>query len=93
MFVRRLPPERSYLVVAGLQQALDYLRALSFSEEEISYLRRLPAFARVSPEFFDYLRHFRFSGEVRAMPEGTVAFARCPLPLPSTVEVNERECK
>lgn len=79
LFVRKLPTARSYLIVAGLQQALDYLRALSFSGEEIDYLRALPAFAQVPSSFFDYLREFRFSGEVWAMPEGTVAFAGEPL--------------
>ena len=79
MFVRRLPQNRSYLVVAGLEQALSYLNNLSFSEEEIEYLRGLPVFARVAPEFFDYLRGFRFTGEVWAVPEGTIAFAGEPL--------------
>lgn len=79
LFVRRLPPQRSYLVVAGLEQALDYLRNLSFSADEIAYLRSLPVFAHVGAEFFDYLRRFRFTGEVWAMPEGTVAFAGEPL--------------
>ena len=79
LFARQLPRERSYLIVAGLEQALDYLRRLSFSSDEIEYLRGLPAFDRVSPKFFDYLRDFRFSGDVWAMPEGTVAFAGEPL--------------
>ncbi len=79
LFVRRLPAERSYLVAAGLRQALDYLHRLSFSEGEIDYLRGLPVFARVAPGFFEYLRGFRFSGEVWAAPEGTVVFANEPL--------------
>ncbi len=79
LFVRRLPPERSYLVVAGLAQALEYLRDLSFSADEIAYLQSLPVFAQVAPDFWDYLRGFRFSGNVWAMPEGTVAFANEPL--------------
>lgn len=79
LFARRLPRERSYLIVAGLEQALEYLRRLSFSSEEIDYLRGLPAFDRVSPRFFDYLRDFRFSGDVWAMPEGTLAFEGEPL--------------
>ncbi|MEP7337941.1 MAG: nicotinate phosphoribosyltransferase [Acidobacteriota bacterium] len=79
MFIRRLPPNRSYLIVAGLEQALSYLRTVNFNREEIEYLRRLPVFANVAPEFFDYLADFRFSGEVWAMPEGTVAFAGEPL--------------
>jgi len=79
LFIRKLPAERSYLIAAGLHQALDYLRTLSFSREEVAYLRALPAFAHVPPSFFDYLRDFRFSGEVWAMPEGTLAFAGEPL--------------
>src|SRR5262245_45580370 len=67
MFIRRLPPNRSYLVAAGLEQALSYLRNLSFNQDEIEYLRRLPVFAHVTPGFFDHLREFRFSGEVWAM--------------------------
>lgn len=79
LFVRRLPPQRSYLLVAGLAQAIEYLQQLSFTAEEISYLRRLPVFAHVAPRFWDYLRNFKFSGEVWAMPEGTLAFANEPL--------------
>lgn len=79
LFVRRLPEERSYLVVAGLEQALSYLEGLSFSGEEIEYLRGLPVFSGVSGDYFEYLRGFRFTGEVWGMPEGTVAFAGEPL--------------
>jgi nicotinate phosphoribosyltransferase len=79
LFIRELPDERSYLVVAGLEQVLDYLKDISFSADEIEYLRKLPVFARVSPDYFNYLRDFRFSGDLWAMPEGTVAFAGEPL--------------
>lgn len=79
MFIRRLPPNRSYLVAAGLEQALNYLHTVSFNAEEIDYLRGLPVFAHVAPEFFEYLARFRFSGEVWAMPEGTIAFPGEPL--------------
>ncbi len=79
MFIRRLPPNRSYLIVAGLEQALSYLRTLSFNQDEIDYLRQLPVFTHVPGEFFDYLAGFRFSGEVWAMPEGTIAFPGEPL--------------
>lgn len=79
LFIRRLPENRSYLIVAGLEQALSYLRTLSFNREEIDYLRRQPVFAHVSGDFFDYLADFRFSGEVWALPEGTVAFPGEPL--------------
>jgi nicotinate phosphoribosyltransferase len=77
--VRTLPPRRSYLLAAGLEQVLDYLKELSFSTEEIDYLRSLKVFAGVSPEFFSYLRDFRFTGEVWAMPEGSVFFAAEPV--------------
>lgn len=79
LFIRKLPEERSYLIVAGLEQALDYLVNLNFSEDEIEYLRGLPAFESVGEGFFEYLRDFRFSGEVWAVPEGAIAFAGEPL--------------
>ena len=79
LFVRSLPRQRSYLVVAGLEQAVHYLRHLRFPGKAIDYLRAQPAFAHVGGEFFDYLRAFRFRGDLDAMPEGTVAFACDPL--------------
>ncbi len=79
MFARRLPPMRDFLVVAGLEQALEYLSELRFREAEIAYLRGLPQFARCEAGFWDYLREFRFRGDVYAMAEGTVAFAGEPL--------------
>lgn len=79
LFVRRLPPHRSYLIAAGLEQAVEYLRTLHFTAAEVAWLASLPAFAQVSPEFFEYLRGFRFTGSVHALPEGTVAFAQEPL--------------
>ncbi len=79
LFVRSLPPERSFLLAAGLEQALEYLENLHFSAEEISYLREQPVFTRIGDDFFNYLRDFRFHGEVWAMPEGTPVFAEEPL--------------
>jgi nicotinate phosphoribosyltransferase len=79
LFVRKLPPGRGYLVVAGLEPAVDYLRAVSFDRDEIEHLRSLPVFRHVDDAFFDYLATFRFTGDVDAMPEGTVAFANEPL--------------
>src|SRR5512138_2131265 len=79
LFVRRLPERRSYLLAAGLEQALDYLQRLRFKGDEIEYLRRHPAFGNVRPAFFEYLRELRFTGEVWAMAEGTPAFADEPL--------------
>jgi nicotinate phosphoribosyltransferase len=71
LFTRRLPPHRNCLVFAGLDQALAYLEELRFSAEEVAWLAALPAFSGVAPAFFDYLRGFRFTGDVWAMPEGT----------------------
>jgi nicotinate phosphoribosyltransferase len=79
LFVRNLPPRRSYLVAAGLEQALDYLENVRFSPEEIDYLRRHPAFGHVHADFFDYLARFRFTGEVHAMREGTLVFPGEPI--------------
>jgi nicotinate phosphoribosyltransferase len=77
--VRRLPAHREFILVAGLQQALEYLANLSFTPEEIAYLKTLPQFANSSPEFFDYLADFRFTGNVFAVPEGTPMFAGEPI--------------
>ncbi len=74
LFLRRLPPNRNFMVAAGLQQAVDYLLNLSFSEEEVRYLKSLSQFARMPEEFFDALRRFRFTGDLFAVPEGTPLF-------------------
>ncbi len=79
LFVRKLPPNRGYLLVAGLEQAVEYLQGLSFSGESIDHLRTLPVFGAVSDGFWEYLRAFRFRGDLDAMPEGTVAFPNEPL--------------
>jgi nicotinate phosphoribosyltransferase len=79
LFVRSLPPERSFLLAAGLEQALDYLENVRFHPADIDYLRRQAVFAHASDAFFDYLRNFRFTGEVWAIPEGTVVFGEEPL--------------
>ncbi len=77
--VRNLPRQRGYLLAAGLEQALDFLETVRFSPEEITFLRAHPVFTHVSDAFFDYLKRFRFSGEVWAVPEGTPVFADEPL--------------
>jgi nicotinate phosphoribosyltransferase len=79
LFLRRLPPNRNFVVATGLAQVLEYLQELRFTPEELDYLRGLPQFANVSPEFFDALRSFRFTGDVFAVPEGTPVFAGEPL--------------
>jgi nicotinate phosphoribosyltransferase len=79
LFARHLPPKRNYLVAAGLEQALEFLENVSFTGEEIDFLKRHLLFRRISPKFFDYLAGFRFTGDVWAMPEGTLAFPGEPL--------------
>ena len=79
LFVRQLPPERAFLVASGIEDALDYLAHLRFREEDVSFLRSLPVFRNVSSGFFDYLRSFRFAGDVEAVEEGTLVFAEEPL--------------
>jgi len=77
--IRRLPPRRNYVLAAGLPQVVDYLLNLAFTADEIAYLRALPQFQHASPAFFDYLRDFRFTGDLFAVPEGTVLFAGEPM--------------
>jgi nicotinate phosphoribosyltransferase len=79
LFVRSLPPRRNYLVAAGLDQALDFLENVRFSDEEIAYLRKQPVFGRTGGDFFAYLARFHFSGDVWAIPEGTVFFPGEPI--------------
>jgi len=79
LFVRQLPHRRNYLVAAGLEQALDFIENVRFSDEDIAYLRALPAFKHVHSDFFDYLARFRFAGDVWAMREGTIFFPGEPL--------------
>ena len=79
LFVRQLPPELGYLVAAGLDSALGYLENLRFSEQDVRFLRAQPAFRTVSDSFFEYLRVFRFTGDVDAAWEGTLVFAGEPI--------------
>lgn len=79
LFVRQLPPQRSYLVAAGIESAIEYLECLRFTDEDVRYLRKQPAFRTVSDSFFEHLRKFRFSGDVEAVREGTLIFAEEPI--------------
>ncbi|MDR7482651.1 MAG: nicotinate phosphoribosyltransferase [Armatimonadota bacterium] len=76
LFVRALPPNRAFLVSAGLDGVLAYLEGLRFSDDAIGYLRGLHLF---SDAFLDYLRAFRFTGDVRAIPEGEIFFPPEPI--------------
>ncbi len=80
LFVRRIPESRNYLLSCGLEEALNYLKNLRFTEEQISYLKSLPAFQGEQHErFFEKLRNFRFTGDVWAVKEGTPIFSNEPL--------------
>lgn len=79
LFVRNLPEERNYLVAAGLEQALEFLENVNFTSDEIAFLRGHPVFRHIRDEFFDYLTHFRFTGDVYAIPEGTLVFPGEPM--------------
>ncbi|MBI4336050.1 MAG: nicotinate phosphoribosyltransferase [Candidatus Omnitrophica bacterium] len=73
------PPNRSYFLACGLNEILEYIQGLRFSRDDIAYLKNLPAFKFVKPSFFDYLKRFKFSGTVWAMPEGEVFFPNEPV--------------
>jgi nicotinate phosphoribosyltransferase len=92
LFVRRLPPQRNFLVAAGLEQVLQFLEDLAFADAELDWLQRQGTFPS---RFIDSLRRFRFTGDVDAMPEGTLFFADEPVlritaPLPQAQFVESR---
>ena len=76
MFYRNNPCGNGYAICAGLDQLIDYIKRLQFSDEDIAYLESLHLF---EDDFLEYLRGFHFSGDVYAIPEGTVIFPREPL--------------
>ncbi|MGQ9632819.1 MAG: nicotinate phosphoribosyltransferase [Bryobacteraceae bacterium] len=77
--VRHLPPNRNYIIAAGLAQAVEYLTLVQFTEDDIAYLRSLPQFAHTPEGFYDRLRRFRFTGDLLAVPEGTPVFSGEPV--------------
>ncbi len=92
LFVRKFPPNRNFLIAAGLEQALEYLEQLAFTDEECEFLAQSGLF---DPKFIDQLKRFRFTGDVDAMPEGTVFFPNEPIlrvvaPLPQAQLVETR---
>lgn len=76
MFFRAVPDDGEYTIIAGLEQLIEYMESLHFSEEDIEFLRNKNIFA---DEFLEYLRDFKFECDVWAMPEGTLAFPGEPL--------------
>ena len=75
-FYRKNPSGGAYAIAAGLEQIIEYIKDLHFSTEDIEYLRSLNLF---DEQFLDYLRGFHFTGDIYAIPEGTIVFPREPL--------------
>lgn len=71
LFYRTNPSKNGYAICAGLEQAIDYIENLRFSDEDIAYLSSLDLFKK---DFLEYLRTFKFTGDIDAIPEGTVVF-------------------
>jgi nicotinate phosphoribosyltransferase len=92
LFVRKLPMRRGFLMAAGLEQALEFLEGLRFSSDEIGWLKST---GRFNARTLAYLSDLRFTGNVHAMPEGTIFFANEPIlrvtaPLPEAQLVETR---
>lgn len=91
-FVRKMPPERNFLMVAGLDQALTYIESLRFTSAELEWISQC---GRFRDDFVDYLSGLRFTGDVHAIPEGRVVFPNEPLlrvtaPLPQAQLMESR---
>ena len=91
-FARKLRPQRNFLIAAGLEQVLEFLETVRFTDPELEWVASHGAFR---PDFVDYLADLRFSGDVHAMPEGTVFFPDEPIlritaPLPQAQLVESR---
>lgn len=76
VFYRRNPDNAGFAVFAGLEQVVEYVRNLHFSQEDVEYLRSKNLF---SEDFLEYLLHFKFKGDIYAMPEGTVIYPNEPI--------------
>ena len=76
LFVRKLPPQRNFLIAAGLAQVIEYLLGLAFTADDLGWLEQSQRFHR---PFLESLRDLRFTGDVDAMPEGTAFFADEPI--------------
>ena len=76
MFFRNNPHSGGYSVCAGLQQVIEYIEGLHFADEDISYLKTLNLF---SNKFLSYLKDFKFTGDIYAIPEGSVIFPKEPI--------------
>ena len=86
-FFRKEPVNAGYGIAAGLDEIIDYIEHLHFTDEDIEYLRSLGKF---TDEYLDYLRHFEFTGDLYAIPDGTAVFRNEPI---LTVVAPAIECK
>lgn len=76
VFFRKVPDNGGFAIAAGLEQVIDYIKNLHFGQEDIDYLRSKGIF---DEEFFEYLKNFKFSGDIYAVPEGTPVFPNEPI--------------
>src|SRR5437870_2065593 len=76
LYARRAPFGGAYLLVAGLEMALEFVRLFHYNQEDIEFLQQIRDY---DPGFLSYLQNLRFSGEILAMPEGSIAFPNEPL--------------
>ena len=91
-FTRKLPTDRNFMLAAGLEQALEFLEGLRFSPEELAWVAKCGLFPK---EFANHLAGLRFTGDVHAMPEGTICFPNEPIvrvtaPMPEAQLVESR---
>src|SRR5262245_23532957 len=91
-FIRRLPPQRNFLLAAGLEQVIEFLAGFHFSAEDLEWVERS---GRFHGRLVERLRTLRFTGDVDAMPEGTACFPGEPLlrvtaPLPEAQAIESR---
>ncbi|MBI3938057.1 MAG: nicotinate phosphoribosyltransferase [Betaproteobacteria bacterium] len=91
-FVRKLPPNRNFMMAAGLDQVLEFLENLRFSQDELEWVEASGLFR---PDFVKHLERLRFTGDVSAMPEGTIFFPHEPIlrvvaPMPQAQLIESR---
>src|SRR5205823_10019079 len=85
LYARRAPFGGAYLLAAGLEMALEFVRSFAYTDEDLAFLAQIRDY---EPAFLEYLKELRFTGEILAMPEGSVAFPNEPL-LRVTAPFNE----
>ena len=71
LFYRKVPDKGGFAIAAGLEQVIDYIKNLHFSEDDIKYLESKKIFDK---DFLEYLKNFKFTGDIYAVPEGTPVF-------------------